>query len=199
MLCQNTCDVPFGITAIVSLAAVGRRRRAARAQADDHSAPTDSAVLVTRVLPSVMRIRFAARQAPQARRVSAHHGVPLRGGPPPRYSSTSEIGAAVIGGHACTPANQSRRAIDARQSSRTRRRDTDGCRPASSASSPLRSRAPTACRTPSGEFASSRIPFSQSRISPGPNIRLRQMIEDETLPRESRDELRSDRKVFRDK
>ena len=92
----------------------------------------------------------------------------------------------VVGGHrAHRPVRPDEQPV-ARRNSRTPRRDTAGCRRASTASSPLRSPAPTACRTPFGNSASSRIPVSHSRISPVANLRLRQMIEHETLTREPR-------------
>ena len=132
------------------LAAVGRRRRAARGKQDGHQRSNRIVPFLSHEFSLRYCHRYGARQAPQARRVSAHHGVPLRGGPVCSCTRQRVRWCGCNRRPPCTPASQSRRAIDARQSSRRRRRDTDGCRPVSSAPSPLRSRAPTACRTPSG-------------------------------------------------
>src|SRR5688572_12600825 len=120
MLCQNTCDVPLGMTAIVVLPASAGDDELHAPTASDNSA-TEKSVFFILVPAPIVRHSGCALRFPIATNVPRCH--------PSRRLAPREVRLPGIRREAppfagsrqppCTPASQNRRAVDARRSIRT--------------------------------------------------------------------------------
>ncbi len=188
MLCQNTCDVPFGMTAIVVFR-LGRRD-------DPHAGRTRAIARATTRLAAHLFIQVLQQATPEASGISAHHRVALGSRPAVQIVGRRATSFARSRRPPCTPASPIPRAADARRNNRTPHPDTDEiCR---RPSRPVRfghqarhlaPHIPGLC-----ELADVPLPFPNLARA---DLRLRQMIEDEPLAREPRHELDGSRQMPR--